>query len=199
MDASHVPHANDDDMFDISNIDESMFQDHPDDYDDEDTVVQDGDVFEDLETAIAADAFANAIESMRPMIKYDKGQEQMNNEFLGELVRKGLFGFRYNFGSNEEICTVMNDLRKNNFFTSQHDNNRRSLSISTSRSNPFTVMSTMLCVPMFQKFFEWIAISFVGTITKVWAYHFIEEGSGKFVFHRDKFKSAFRIIFTLGD
>ena len=62
-------------------------------------------------------------------------------------------------------------------------------------------MMTILWGEQFLKnFFEWIEDVLIGTVTKAWLYHFLHDGDGKFVFHRDRFKSDYRrAILTLGN
>jgi hypothetical protein len=188
-------------VFDVSAIlgmDETCFQDHEEDYgEDDESVVSEADKIEDSE--FSNEKLTHIVSLMRPMIHYDKGHEEMNEEFLKELVRKGLYGFRYNIGTSEEIADAENELLKHGFFTSTHDNKRRSLSISTYRSSLYRIMAIMIGISIFSTFFDWIEMAFDGIITKVWAFHFLQDGGGKFVFHRDRFKSKLRLILTIGD
>lgn len=189
-----------DNLFDPSTIldmDESFFQDHEDDYSDDESVDLVEEAIEDDESQ--TDKFAPIILSMRPMIHYDVGYELMNADFLGELVRKGLFGFKCDIGSPAEISAAIDQLFDAKFFLSKHENQRRSLSISTYGSHIIRTMKIMLNIPIFSKFFGSIEKIFNGIITKTWAFYFIEGGGGKFVFHRDQFNSKFRLILTLGD
>ena len=110
-----------------------LINDYEEDYgNDESVEVKEG---EDFEATIvdfsSEDIFTNCVLSLGPIIDYDVGHEQDNEDLLEELLRNGLHVFNYNFGSLEEVNAAMNQLIEANFFTSQHDNARRSLSIST--------------------------------------------------------------------
>ena len=201
----------------ILSMDDCHFQDHESDYGDDESIdIEEEDSIDDIDDElklidddvkenesnddlIHVDKIAPIFSSMIPMIQYDKGLEEMNEAFLGELVRNGLFGFYYPIGNPEEISGAIDHLVNAGFFTSKHDNDRRSLSISTYGSHLFRTMSIFLSVSIFKKFFDWIEEAFNCMIVNVWAFHFIETGGGKFAFHRDKFKSKWRLIFTLGD
>jgi hypothetical protein len=194
----------DDSVFDPSTIlemDASLFDDYEEDYGDDESIdVEEGEELEVTNTNVSSqDIFTHVVSSLRPIIDYDIGHEKDNEDFLEELVRNGLFVFNHNFGSPEVVNAAMKQLKEAHFFTSKHDNARRSLSISTTGSSLHRVMDIMLDVPIFVDFFAWLRKTFGATITNLWAYHFIKEGSGSFAFHRDRYKSTYRLIFTFGN